>query len=153
MQPKNISDLVFSNSLRRLMSSRNVTQEALASAVGVSQGAVSGWMRGAVPKSTVIMKLAKFFNLDIAELMTGKHSATFTSAVRPDEVSSLAEAPAEYLAGPSIPASNVLRLLSDHELANIGGQITEPTNENLQLLKAIIAEYDRRKLLAESKKK
>jgi transcriptional regulator with XRE-family HTH domain len=53
----------FSDKILRLMSLNNKSQVDVGSAVGVSQQAVSNWLKGAVPRKTVIIKLAQFFNV------------------------------------------------------------------------------------------
>jgi transcriptional regulator with XRE-family HTH domain len=59
LQAHNISGLTFSQRLRVLMDDRNITQVIMAREVGVSQGAVSGWLNGALPKMDKLLKIAR----------------------------------------------------------------------------------------------
>ena len=46
------------------MAARGITQVQLAAAVGVSQGSVSGWLNGAVPKLDKIRRIAEVLHLN-----------------------------------------------------------------------------------------
>ena len=70
-----MSALIFSRELKRLMLERGVNQERVAAVAGVTQGAVSGWIKGAAPKTDAAMKLAAFFGVSVDELLRGKLAA------------------------------------------------------------------------------
>lgn len=65
--------------LRTEMKRLKVTQEALAAATGVSQGAVSGWLKNSPPGSDKLAKIASHLNLTVWWLLKGegvKHPPT-----------------------------------------------------------------------------
>ncbi len=66
----NISPLIFSGRLRKLMDAGNITQNYLAEVTGVTQGAVSGWLKGSLPKVEHIQKIADFFGCPIKLLLS-----------------------------------------------------------------------------------
>lgn len=51
------------------MSERNITQVILAKAVGVTQGAVSGWLNGGIPKIDKVIKIAEVLRVSPEDLM------------------------------------------------------------------------------------
>lgn len=51
------------------MEEKNITQLMMAKAVGVSQGAVSGWLNGAMPKMDKITSIANVLGIDPDELL------------------------------------------------------------------------------------
>lgn len=59
---------VFSTTLQRLRKERSVTQEQLASHLGVSAQAVSKWENGSYPEGDLIPKIAEFFDVSISYL-------------------------------------------------------------------------------------
>ena len=59
----------FEDRLKKLMASRGVTQSTLADAVGVSQGALSNYISGRLPKVEELGTLADFFEVSIDELL------------------------------------------------------------------------------------
>ena len=61
----------FANNLREFMQERKISQQALAKEIGVSQRAVSKWIRGqAEPTATNIFNIAIFFNVS-ADVLLG----------------------------------------------------------------------------------
>ena len=56
-------DTVFSSQLQRLRKEHNVTQETLASHLGVSPQAVSKWENGSYPDGDLLPKIADFFGV------------------------------------------------------------------------------------------
>ncbi|MFZ2279524.1 MAG: XRE family transcriptional regulator [Prosthecobacter sp.] len=51
------------------MSERNITQVILAQTVGVTQGAVSGWLNGGIPKMDKLIKIAETLQVPPEDLM------------------------------------------------------------------------------------
>ncbi|MBR3182852.1 MAG: helix-turn-helix transcriptional regulator, partial [Firmicutes bacterium] len=59
----------LTNKLRSLRTSRGITQEALASAMGVTAQAVSKWERGTtMPDVSILPELAVYFGVSLDEL-------------------------------------------------------------------------------------
>lgn len=56
---------VFASTLQNLRKENKITQEQLASALGVSAQAVSKWENGSFPEGDLIPRLADFFNVSI----------------------------------------------------------------------------------------
>ena len=54
------------------MAERELTQEQIAEGTGVSQGAVSGWLKGSIPKGDVLHRAAQFFGVSMEVLLTGR---------------------------------------------------------------------------------
>jgi len=48
-----------------------MNQKGLAEAVGVAQGTVTGWMKGANPKMEQMVRVAEFFAVPLADLVSG----------------------------------------------------------------------------------
>jgi transcriptional regulator with XRE-family HTH domain len=61
----------FSETLARLMKERNLTQAQLADATGISQAAISRYLKGRTPKTSELVKLAKQFGVAGDYLMYG----------------------------------------------------------------------------------
>lgn len=60
----------FAESLQRAMDARDVTQRELAQMVGVSQGIVNSWLKGArVPTVTVAMNIADALDCSLDALL------------------------------------------------------------------------------------
>lgn len=60
----------FASNLKILRKERNLTQPQLAKELNVSKGMVSFWENGIYePTATNIIKVAKFFNISIDELL------------------------------------------------------------------------------------
>lgn len=55
---------IFGEMLRECMASRGVTQMEMAQRVGVSQGSVSGWLAGSVPRMDRVLKIAEVLGLN-----------------------------------------------------------------------------------------
>jgi len=72
MQTKFMSELIFSQRLREAVTDKGVNQEALAKAVGVSQGSVSGWFNGAIPSADKLTKIAEHLGVRSEWLIAGK---------------------------------------------------------------------------------
>jgi transcriptional regulator with XRE-family HTH domain len=53
------------------MDLHGVKQAELATAVGVTQGAVSGWCGGAIPKGDQLYQLAQFFGVSMESMLAG----------------------------------------------------------------------------------
>ena len=62
--------MIFSANLRRLMERDGVKQKDLVEALHVVQGAVSAWVNGQTPDFPNQQKLAKYFDVTVAELFT-----------------------------------------------------------------------------------
>lgn len=132
------------------MSARGITQEALAKETHKSQGAVSGWLRGVVPKGEALASVAKFFGVTVEQLLTGEHQATYKMALRPDEVAHQAdvimrEGVGDYSAAQSAVSDPLRYIETQHLLAaakKIAGM--NPSREQLCAMKQILEEIDRR---------
>lgn len=70
MQEESIRTL-FTERIRQLMELHGVKQAELATAVGVTQGAVSGWCGGAIPKGDQLYQLAQFFGVSMESMLAG----------------------------------------------------------------------------------
>lgn len=57
------------------MGARKINQSELADALGVTQGAVSGWCSGAIPKGDQLFSLARFFGVSMETMLTDEHAA------------------------------------------------------------------------------
>lgn len=55
--------------VERLRRSNDLTQAELAEALGVTQASVSAWERGKMPSVKRAIKLAKFFNVPVDEVL------------------------------------------------------------------------------------
>lgn len=64
-----MSGLIFSERLRAQMSAKKITQLIMSEAVGVTQGAVSGWLNGAMPKMDKLLKIAEVLGVEPIELI------------------------------------------------------------------------------------
>lgn len=53
----------FSDKISRLMNRRGLSARSLASALALSNGAVSAWKKGARPHAPIMLKLAEFFDV------------------------------------------------------------------------------------------
>ena len=62
-------ELKISERINRFRKDKNLTQEELANALGVSSQAVSNWERGGYPDITLLPVIARFFEVSIDELM------------------------------------------------------------------------------------
>ena len=62
-------ELKISERINRFRKDRDLTQEELANALGVSSQAVSNWERGGYPDITLLPVIARYFGVSIDELM------------------------------------------------------------------------------------
>ena len=66
MQDKNIRNTVFANRLRSFMASKSLTQMQLQEMSGVSQGAISDYLKGkSEPKAAALYQLSRIFGVTI----------------------------------------------------------------------------------------
>ena len=62
----------FGNKLKKLRQDNNLTQNALAKAIGVSQKSIDFWEKGVnEPKLTYLIRLANYFSVSI-DFLVGK---------------------------------------------------------------------------------
>lgn len=73
-----MSELIFSDRLKKVMAEKGINQEALAKGVGVSQGAVSGWLNKATPSSDKIARIAAFMGTSAEWLLTGSAARRYS---------------------------------------------------------------------------
>lgn len=79
---------MFWDNFEALCIKKNVSPNAAASAVGVkSSGTVTGWKNGAAPRSTVLRKLAAYFEVEVSDL-TGEAQKEKPSAPEGDGLNS-----------------------------------------------------------------
>lgn len=71
MQDQNIREL-FGLRISRLIAEHDLTQAIFAKSVGVSQGAVSGWCSGAIPRADQLQSIAAFFQVSMEWLLSGQ---------------------------------------------------------------------------------
>src|SRR6185436_2247235 len=64
------SEMIFAENLRRLMERDGLKQRDLVEALNVVQGAVSGWVNGKTPDFPNQQKIAKYFQVTVADLFT-----------------------------------------------------------------------------------
>lgn len=61
---------MFNHTLRTLRESKNMTQEDLAKAIGVTAGSIGNYEQGTrMPRNKIMKKLATFFNVSIDYLL------------------------------------------------------------------------------------
>lgn len=87
--------MIFSWNLRRLMERDRVKQKDLVKALHVVQGAVSAWVNGQTPDFPNQQKLARYFNVSVAELFTDPAAIDKTSAPAPGAGSERGRKPSE----------------------------------------------------------
>jgi transcriptional regulator with XRE-family HTH domain len=68
----------FSERLKTLMDDRPIKQSPLAEATGISQGALSNYLSGRVPKADELCKLADFFGVSTDDLL-GRSGTSFAT--------------------------------------------------------------------------
>ena len=66
---KRVTNEQLGRRIRDLRKGRDLNQAALASELGVSQAAVSGWENGAWPSLEQLQAIAAFFDMAVAELL------------------------------------------------------------------------------------
>ena len=64
-----MTETLFSKNLQKLRKERGVTQEQLASVLGVSPQAVSKWENGSYPEGDLLPKLADYFDVSVDYLL------------------------------------------------------------------------------------
>lgn len=62
----------FYENLLNLCASHGTTPSGVASAIGLSNAAASGWKKGKTPNDVTQIKIADFFSVDVSELMGDK---------------------------------------------------------------------------------
>jgi transcriptional regulator with XRE-family HTH domain len=72
VQEEKTTKVKFADTLKGLMRARGISQVDLAKYLGVTQAAVSKWMRGSVPRGELFTRLAAFFEVPSDYLLTGK---------------------------------------------------------------------------------
>ena len=75
---------LFGDRISALIKEKEITQAEVATRLDVTQGAVSGWCNGAVPRGDQLYRLALFFGVSMEWLMTGQGAKT------PEEVLEMA---------------------------------------------------------------
>lgn len=83
VQEENISGLIVADRIRELMKGKGITQVQLAKAIGVSQPAVSGWLRGAAPDVVKLARIASFFGIAIESFWTNVNREGLSHESRP----------------------------------------------------------------------
>lgn len=71
----------FYEKLLELCAYHNTTPSGVAAAVGLSNAAASGWKKGKQPNDTTQRKIARFFDIDVVELM-GDQSVFYENYVK-----------------------------------------------------------------------
>ncbi len=72
---------LFAKTLNRLLAEKNVHQDDLAQALGISTGSVSNYRNGKkAPGFTMIVKMANYLGVDCNYLMTGVQAKNYVSA-------------------------------------------------------------------------
>jgi predicted transcriptional regulator len=61
----------FAQNLAGLLAGRGMTQVDLANALQVTQSAVSRYVQGRVPRPLILLRMARLFNINTEELLTG----------------------------------------------------------------------------------
>jgi predicted transcriptional regulator len=71
----------FAQQLKKIMDARGLTQQDMAMLLGISQPAVSLYLRGRIPPADILLKLAEMSREKMEWLLTGS-STLHTEAVR-----------------------------------------------------------------------
>ena len=66
---------LFGDRIRALIQEKGVSQADVAKYIGVTQGAVSGWCKGANPLATQLLGLSVYFDRSMEFLLTGRESS------------------------------------------------------------------------------
>jgi len=85
VQEKNTTKVIFARRLIALMSHNNVTQDQLASKIGVTQTTVWKWRKGAIPDGVSTVKLARFFGVSEDSLFSENPSKNTTKGIIADD--------------------------------------------------------------------
>lgn len=67
----------FSEKLKFLMKEKSLTQSDISKVVGLSDAAITGWMKGAKPRKNALEKLANHFKLSLTSLQDDKREIEF----------------------------------------------------------------------------
>lgn len=62
-------DIAFGEKLKQVMREKGLSQQQLAGWLRISQGAVSNYCMGRVPRSDVLKKLTTFLGVEVSELI------------------------------------------------------------------------------------
>jgi len=105
-QEKNNNNLLFARELKKLMENDHITQEKLAKYLGIAQTAVSNYLRGFVPRSDILLNIARHFDVTVEQLMNGgcvpgSLSAQSVKLLKEDMGKNL-----EVMTGPTFPIEN-----------------------------------------------
>jgi transcriptional regulator with XRE-family HTH domain len=100
-------NMLFAENLARLLADSEITQDQLASRMGVNQTSVSRWLGGSEPRKQTLVKLADFFGVSADELKRGaaeSESETHKTpeiilGANPIAVGLMREEPPLYLSG------------------------------------------------------
>lgn len=66
---------MFWNIYVELCKANGSTPSAVAQSIGLSNAIPTKWKNGALPKSEILLKLAKYFNCSVDYLLTGKKTS------------------------------------------------------------------------------
>lgn len=79
MQDENTTKVVFSTRLRAAMDSNGLTQADLAGAIGLSQAAVSKWLKGSIPSGDQLFKASLRLGVTMEWLLGGDAATSFVA--------------------------------------------------------------------------
>ena len=65
-----MSNGTFAASLERLIEEKGITQKELGDAIGTTQAAISGYVRGAKPKIDMAIKIADYFGVSVYDMVS-----------------------------------------------------------------------------------
>ena len=81
VQEENTTKVIFARRLVTLMAKNKVTQDQLASQIGVTQTTVWKWRKGAIPDGISTVKLARFFGVSVDTLFYENLSEDTTKGI------------------------------------------------------------------------
>ncbi len=82
MKEKVSTKLNFSWRLRQLMENHQINQKQLAKEIDVAQGSISGWLKGRIPTSEKVRRIAQFFEITEEWLLCLDSETQLKEAVR-----------------------------------------------------------------------